>query len=145
MVLKSHRAGVLVMAVLALSVIWVGRADADVVLGSKDFATHGWGWGSAHPNSIFNGGDPSGLVKHIRWKQWGEEVAIGFGLNALFKPSGGYYRRLARVKLRASRIRRCRGRRAYTKLMIRFPRHPGGRLGPWRLWSGVDSICGPPY
>jgi hypothetical protein len=143
--MSRFRLVALIVAVLALSV-GASQAAATVVLGSKDFAPNGWGWGKPRPRSVFNGGDPSGLVKHIHWKRWGTAVAVGHGLNPLFKPQGGYYRKLGRVKLRVDRIRKCHGRRAYTRLMIRLPRHPGGALvGPWRLWAGASSICGSPY
>jgi hypothetical protein len=48
------------------------------------------GWGTAKPARIFNGGDPSGLVTHIRWASWGGSTANGHGLNWIFKPGGGY-------------------------------------------------------
>jgi hypothetical protein len=44
------------------------------------------------PHKLFNGGDPSGLVTHIHWVSWGGKTAIGYGLNPIFKPGGGYNR-----------------------------------------------------
>jgi hypothetical protein len=121
-------------------------ASAAVVLGSKGFTgPAGEGFGTAHPARIFNGGDLSGLVDHITWKHWGEPAAIGHGRNSIFKPTGGYYRRRVTVKLRASEIGPCAGHRAYTRLEIRFPKHPGGRLGPWRLWADASSLCSSAY
>ncbi len=74
----------------------------EVVLGAKEFmGRDGEGWGSAHPSRIFNGGDPSGLVKDIRWTSWGPSTALGTGENAIFKPGGGYYAQLATISLRA--------------------------------------------
>lgn len=110
-----------------------------MLLGSKVFAPNGKGWGTSRPHEIFNGGDPSGYVKKIHWRSWGGPTAIGFGLNPLFKPSGGYYRRLGKVELKAEDIGPCHGHRAYRGLRIRFPRHPGGKLGPWRLWA--SNLC----
>jgi hypothetical protein len=43
------------------------------------------------PGRDLQRGDPSGLVTKIRWKHWGTGVAIGRGLNAIFKPGGGCY------------------------------------------------------
>jgi hypothetical protein len=40
---------------------------------------HGQGFGQAEPSTIFNGGDPTGLVKHISWQSWGAAKAIGYG------------------------------------------------------------------
>ena len=119
-------------------------AGGGVVLGSKAFAPLGEGWGTKKPAKIFNGGDPSGLVTQINWTRWGGAVAIGQGRNPIFKPGGGYYSHQVRIKLRASAIGRCGGRRAYTRLSVREPSRPGGPLGPWRLWSGGSSICSAP-
>ena len=59
------------------------------LLGSPDFAPNGEGWGIQRPSRIFNGGDPSGLVTGIRWRDWGRRIAIGWGRNAIFRPAGG--------------------------------------------------------
>jgi hypothetical protein len=40
---------------------------------------HGQGFGQVEPVTIFNGGDPTGLVKHISWQSWGAAKAIGYG------------------------------------------------------------------
>ncbi|HVC08196.1 MAG TPA: hypothetical protein VND98_11510 [Solirubrobacterales bacterium] len=118
-------------------------AGGGVVLGSKSFAFKGAGWGTEKPAKIFNGGDPSGLVTQIHWKHWGEVVALGQGRNSIFKPKGGYYPHQVTIKLRASVIGTCGGRRAYTRLYASEPSRPGGPFGPWRLWSGAKSICSP--
>lgn len=114
-----------------------------VALGSASFAPTGIGFGTAHPDEIFNGGDPSGHATKIRWHGWGAGVATGSGLNAIFKPGGGYYSKLARIEFRATRIRRCSrtGPRAYMHLSARVPNYPGGPLGPWFSWAGARSIC----
>lgn len=117
---------------------------ASYVLGSSSFAPMGDGFGSSKPTRIFNGGDPSGLVTHIRWRHWGSAKAIGFGRNAIFRPHGGYYARLARIELRATRRSTCDGNPAYTHMDVRVPRRPGGRLGKWQSWSGAQSICTAP-
>jgi hypothetical protein len=39
----------------------------------------GQGFGQVEPSTIFNGGDPTGLVKHITWQSWGAAKAIGYG------------------------------------------------------------------
>jgi hypothetical protein len=115
-----------------------------IVLGSPGYmGRYGKGWGKVRPNTIFNGGVPSGLVKKIRWRDWGRAIAYGRGKVAIYRPRGGYFNRLGRVKLRASRIGKCPGssRRAYTKLMVRVQRRPGGRYRKWRNWAGDTSIC----
>jgi len=130
---------------LALALAAPAGASGKLVLGSRSFAPNGWGWGTAEPKALFNGGDPSGSVSSIRWRRWGGPTAIGFGRNPIFKPGGGYYRRPAKIELRAEDVGRCDGRRAYRRLSVRVPSHPGGKLGPWRLWAGASDLCGPPY
>lgn len=92
---------------------------------------------------IFNGGDPSGLVDHIRWRRWGSRAAIGVGRNSIFRPSGGYYPGKVRIVLRASRPRHCTsGARhlAYSRLSFRVPRRPGGALPRrWSVWN--SDMC----
>lgn len=115
-----------------------------VVLGSSAFAgPAGAGWGKPHPSEIFNGGDPSGLVRHIQWSSWGAASATGHGLNAIFKPDGGYYRKLVTIELHAYDKGRCtaHGPIAYRRLSVREPARPGGLLGPWETWGGSKTVC----
>lgn len=116
-----------------------------VVLGSKRAALpDGYGFGTSRPGAIFNGGDPSGLVTHIRWTSWGQSVATGRGLNAIFMPQGGYYAQLVAIQLHAYDVGKCtaHGPRAYRKLSAREPSRPGGPLGPWFAWGGRHTtIC----
>jgi hypothetical protein len=105
-------------------------AAADPVLGSKAFtAPVGAGFGSAEPSEIFNGGDPSGSVTKIHWTGWGNPSAIGYGLNPIFKPGGGYYAKPARIELRATDLGHCGTSRAYTRLEARFPQAPRRQAG----------------
>jgi hypothetical protein len=130
--------------VLSVAFAAVASGASEVVLGSARFETpHGEGWGTAQPAKIFNGGDPSGLVTQIHWTHWGGKAAIGHGLNAIFKPHGGYYRQLVHIELRAYDLGRCssHGPRAYTRLSGREPSRPGGPLGKWFSWSGSKTIC----
>lgn len=106
------------------------------VLGSKKFAApYGSGWGTAHPKSLFNGGDPSGSISSITWHRWGRAKSYGWGKNPIFKPSGGYYPHAVRIQLRAQNLGHCGTHRAYTHLFVREPSKPGGRLGKWHSWS----------
>ena len=115
-----------------------------VVLGSRAFyAPRGAGWGSQHPAKIFDGGDPSGLVTRLHWRHWGASSTDGHGLNAIFQPSGGYYRRRVTIELHAYDLGRCtkHGPKAYRKLKAREPSRPGGRDGKWFAWAGSKTIC----
>jgi hypothetical protein len=124
------------------------RSAAVPVLGAKTFSQspYAYGWGKVAPRNIFNGGDPSGLVKSIKWRKWGGSVAVGVGLATLPRQSGGYYPGLVTVRLRASNLGRCspRGPLAYRRLAFREPIRPGGRLDIWRPWSDTGSICHSP-
>jgi hypothetical protein len=136
---------VLCALVAAIAATSAGAA-ANPVLGGKSFAApYGKGFGTAEPSEIFNGGDPSGSVTKITWTGWGNPSAIGYGLNPIFKPHGGYYRKPARAELRATDLGKCGNQAAYTKLEVRIPKKPGGKLGKWFSWSGAKTICKPPY
>lgn len=137
---------VLVTCALGAALTASAGAAANPVLGAKAFAApYGKGFGTAEPAEIFNGGDPSGSVRNIEWSGWGDPSAIGYGLNPIFKPHGGYYRKPARIELRATALGKCGKQAAYTRLEIRVPKKPGGKLGKWMLWSGAKTICKPPY
>ena len=116
-----------------------------VVLGSASYAgPYGSGWGKEKPRTVSNGGVPSGVAKAIRWTNWGAPVSYGRGRIAIYKPRGGYYRKLAVIELRASRLASCPGEGgwpAYTRLQARVPKRPGGKLGKWFSWSGSKTIC----
>jgi hypothetical protein len=47
----------------------------------------GQGFGQVEPSRIFNGGDPTGLVRHITWQSWGGPQAIGHGLAEYVGPN----------------------------------------------------------
>lgn len=129
---------------IATTLVVPAGARDSVVLGSRAFAPHGNGFGTVRPHAFFNGGDPSGDVSDIRWSSWGGSNAYGTGRNAIFKPGGGYYAKLAVIKLWAHDLGRCPGsqRRAYRRLSFRVPQRPGGPLPRhWQLWSGAASIC----
>lgn len=125
--------------------ISVAQSDARrVVLGAHKFAPNGWGFGAVRPKEIFNGGAPSGAVRNLRWTNWGKQVTKARGLGAGYKPSGGYYAKPIKVRLRADRIRRCRprGPLAYTRLLVKIEEKPGsGDFTDWFRWAGAKTIC----
>lgn len=114
-----------------------------VVLGAADYAPYGGGWGTAEPSELSNGGVPSGVLTHIRWRDWGKPVARGVARASIYKPAGGYYPHGARALLRVSRIGQCPGTAApaYTVLEVRLPTWPGGPPGGWFKWSGNATVC----
>jgi hypothetical protein len=114
------------------------------VLGAKDFSFDGRGYGEAHPRTVFNGGDPAGLIKDIRWKRWGAARSIGWGRAYAYKPHGGYYKRTVKIEVRTQNLGHCvAGSPAYTHLFIRKATKPGGQVEKhWHTWT-VDnhSLC----
>lgn len=103
---------------------------------------YGKGWGKSRPKTIYNGGVPSGLVTKIRWTGWGSAEAQGRGKVATYRPGGGYYNKLVKIKLRALGLGTCASRPskpAYTRLLAKVQEKPGGRYGEWFLW-GLD-LC----
>jgi trypsin len=120
-----------------------GPEACPVVLGRKHWLPNGQGWGAVKPKTVFNGGDPSGLVDHIHWKSWGGSEAVGRGKTAIYKPSGGYYSKHVPADLRATNVGICAGRRAYRHLEIRVPSKPGGPMGQWQAWSNQQNLCKP--
>jgi hypothetical protein len=115
------------------------------VLGFKNFEVNGRGWGTAHPKRIFNGGDPSGLVNHLRWSHWGRGKAFAVGKTYTYKPHGGYYGREVKDRLRASDLGRCHHKLAYKRLYYRVQTKPGGRIQKhWHPWATKrGNVCRP--
>ena len=138
---------VLAVALLGVTVHSVTASAASQrapVLGSKNFAPYGSGWGKAHLRLIHNGGSPSGSARHIRWTHWGANRAVGRGKTPLYKPGGGYYRKMGKIVLRAQRLGHCgkSGLRAYTRMYARTARKPGGTVSKrWHPWSPGANIC----
>jgi hypothetical protein len=148
--LKKALAAVLVCTAVAMPSAVGQAADATsseqrVVLGSREFAPYGSGFGKPHPKAIFNGGVPNGLVHGIKWKHWGRWIAVGRGFGHQYKPEGGYYARHVIVRMRARRLGRCPGTTvlAYRQLKVSFQERPGGNFSRWFLWAGAGSLCNP--
>ena len=69
---------------------------------------------------------------------------LGSKNTPLYKPGGGYYRKMGRIVLRAQRLGHCGqgGRRAYTRMHARSARKPGGPVSKrWHPWSPDANIC----
>jgi len=151
--LRHGLALVAALTVAALTVVLVvavvaGRsvAASTPVLGSPAFmAPYGEGWGTPHPRSVFNGGDPAGSAARLRWRHWGAETATARGKTPLLRPDGGYYGRPGRIVFRADHLGSCPdGTYGYTRLHYRVADRPGGPLGHrWHGWTTPSgNICG---
>jgi hypothetical protein len=82
------------------------------------------GYGHARPSTVFNGGDPTGLVSDIHWATWGGAKAIGTGTSDYVGPTqsvAGGTEESARIV--AFHLGSCHGRRAYDAVEWYFPQH----------------------
>ncbi len=95
------------------------------------------GYGEVRPSSIFNGGDPTGLVEEIHWRSWGEDRATGSGF-AYYEAPGQIVAESTRepVTVIAFDLGTCRGARAYMAIEWYFPQH-GERFDP----NSYIDIC----
>jgi hypothetical protein len=96
------------------------------VLGLRwgDSAQYQKGFGEVRPAKIFFGGDPTGLVDHVRWRSWGGSQAIGYGIAGWLGPNQAVYQATAApATIVAFNLGECRGKRAYTAIAWYFPGH----------------------
>jgi hypothetical protein len=88
------------------------------------------GYGQVKPTTIYNGGDPTGLVEHVRWQRWGEPRAIGTGIGWRPPDNGGVSEsEHLRAKVVAWNLGMCRGRLAYRAINWYYPTR-GDRFNP---------------
>jgi hypothetical protein len=97
-------------------------AEAPVLAGP--WASGQRGYGHVRPTTIYNGGDPSGLITHTHWRSWGGARAIGDGLGWWVGPHQDEAEgRRESVRVVAFQLGSCHGRRAYDAIEWYFPRH----------------------
>jgi hypothetical protein len=82
------------------------------------------GYGHVHPRNVFNGGDPTGLIKNIEWLTWGGPRAVGVGSGFYVSPNQvtAEGHRAAAVIV-AFKLGSCHGRRAYNAVQWYFPEY----------------------
>jgi hypothetical protein len=82
------------------------------------------GYGHVEPSTVFNGGDPTGLIKHIEWLTWGGPKAVGVGSGFYVAPNQitAEGHRAAAVIV-AFKLGSCHGRRAYNGVQWYFPEY----------------------
>jgi hypothetical protein len=85
---------------------------------------HGQGWGQVRPATVFNGGDPTGMVSHIAWSSWGGSTAVGTGVSDYVGPNqtvaGGTEEAVTIV---AFDLGTCDGKLMYQAVEWYFPQH----------------------
>jgi hypothetical protein len=96
------------------------------------------GYGQVKPAKINNGGDPTGLVWHVRWDHWGMRRAVGRGVAYFAWPGLGVADGTvaAPAVVVAYDLGSCRGKLAYRKIEWFFPKY-GGTFIP----EDYTNIC----
>ncbi len=121
----SSRCLAWIAAVVCFSALSVSTALAtQVPILAGPWGTYQKGYGHTKPTTIFNGGDPTGLVQHIQWKTWGGKQAIGVGRAEWVGPHqdvAGGSEQAAKIVL--FQLGSCHGRRAYDAIEWYFPQH----------------------
>jgi len=117
-----------VVAMTAAAVLGIGAeayAAGNVPVLAGPWAPGQKGYGHVKPRTIFNGGDPTGLVKAIHWKSWGGRRATGTGTALWVGPhqfvAEGKFEKGASIVL--FQLGRCSGRLAYNAIEWYFPQH----------------------
>lgn len=88
------------------------------------------GYGQVEPATVTNGGDPTGIVRHIRWRGWGSARATGTGTGWRAPRDRGISNsRPTPARVVAWDLGNCRGRLAYRRITWYFPSH-GERFDP---------------
>jgi hypothetical protein len=105
------------------------------------FGATSLGWGTAHPHAFSNGGEASGTVWCITWRNWGGASSYGRGSTEIYGPANS--RPIVNIEIRAFDLGHCRsgGQLAYEHLDVKEPTRPGGVLGPWTPWGPTGRIC----
>lgn len=82
------------------------------------------GYGHAKPSTVFNGGDPTGLVRKIKWASWGGAQAVGSGISDYVSPHQDVaHGKQEPVRIVAFDLGTCHGRPAYNAIEWYFPQH----------------------
>lgn len=118
--------------------IIVRRTAAIPVLGQlAGVFANGRGFGEVRPATVFNGGDPTGLVTGITWSSWGGSTAIGTGTSDYVGP-GQYVATGTQetVTIVAFDLGICGGKLMYRAVEWYFPQH-GDRFNP----SQYEDVC----
>lgn len=104
--------------------------SAQVALGAQTpilagpWSLHQKGYGHSKPATIFNGGDPTGLLTHIQWQSWGGSRAIGTGTAEYVGPHQIVAEGTSQqAKIVLFKLGSCKGKRAYDAIEWYFPQH----------------------
>jgi hypothetical protein len=116
-----------------------GKASALPTLGVV-WAPAQTGYGRIKPTTVDNGGDPSGIAEHVRWKGWATPRAVGTGKGWVPPDSGPYSAfRYKTVQVIAVNLGMCRGRLAYRTIEWRFPTSRKQRGGQFNICPAASD------
>lgn len=86
------------------------------------WAPYQQGYGEVAPKTIFNGGDPTGLVDDITWQNWGASTATGTGTGLYVGPDQFVYQgQRTKATVVAYNLGTCHGHPAYLSVTWYFP------------------------
>lgn len=104
------------------------------------------GWGTIQPVTIFNGGDPTGLVKDITWSTWGGTRAVGEGMGFQVPVNGpvaaGHF---ASAIVIAFDLGMCDKHWSYLRVRWYFPGHNPNLAEPRKFESTCNSYSSSKY
>jgi hypothetical protein len=102
-----------------------------------DFDADSQGFGEVRPATVFNGGDPTGLITHITWSSWGDSAAIGTGMGNYEPPNQPVVDSIKEsATIVAFDLGTCGGTLMYQAVEWYFPQH-GQKFNP----SQYEDIC----
>jgi hypothetical protein len=85
---------------------------------------HGQGFGQVRPATVFNGGDPTGLVTGMTWSSWGGSTATGTGTSDYVGPGQSVATGTQEpVTIVAFKLGTCDGKLMYQAVEWYFPQH----------------------
>jgi hypothetical protein len=94
----------------------LGRRGGDFV--------NGQGFGEIRPATVYNGGDPTGLVMHVTWSSWGGSTATGTGASDWVGPGQSVATGTQEtVTIVAFDLGTCGGKLMYQAVEWYFPQH----------------------
>lgn len=103
------------------------------------------GYGEVLPTTVFNGGDPTGRVKQIRWSGWGSPRAVGAGIGDFVWPGESVAQGSTRAQAHvlAYDLGLCQGQLAYRKITWWFPKY--GETFSAGSWINICTGAYSPY
>jgi hypothetical protein len=114
----------------SFSLLGLGGAFSAAPATTSPVLGHSWapfqtGYGKARPITVYNGGDPTGLVRKIRWSDWGGGMSVGSGISTYVWPGTvtASNRPTAGARIVAFHLATCHGTPSYNAVEWYFPKY----------------------